>query len=230
MGCLYKNWVKNYGEEVANEKMKEYKEKMRKSCFGDKNGFYGKFHTDETKKKLTLKLTGKPAWNKGIPNPNISGELNPAKLPENKIKISNGVKNSYTDELRDIRSKHFKTLMNKNKTKYRLEMEKRGLWRKRSEIPEFEKYKTMVRTLSQESYSTNIYTIDKDRKRGRKYHLDHIYSIAKGFENNIDPKIISHPCNLRIIPHSLNESKFIRCDIGLEELMEKIDEFNKRIG
>lgn len=57
---------------------------------------------------------------------------------------------------------------------------------------------------------------------------DHIYSIKKGFENNIDPKIISHPANCQLLSHPDNFSKFIRCDITIEELKQKIKEFDKK--
>lgn len=57
-------------------------------------------------------------------------------------------------------------------------------------------------------------------ERGPQHHLDHIYSRAEGYKNSIDPKIIGHWTNLRIIPFKRNSSKRDRCDKTLEQLME----------
>lgn len=54
---------------------------------------------------------------------------------------------------------------------------------------------------------------------------DHLYSVSDGFENNVDPKIISHPVNCRIVPHQQNQSKNKKSLITLEELKERIKEF-----
>ena len=51
---------------------------------------------------------------------------------------------------------------------------------------------------------------------------DHMFSCKEGFLRNIDVKIISHPANCQIITHIENCSKGIRCSITLEELLEKI--------
>lgn len=55
---------------------------------------------------------------------------------------------------------------------------------------------------------------------------DHIYSISDGLSNNVDPKILSHPANCRLIKHSENIKKHKLSYISLEELLEKIKEFN----
>ncbi len=54
---------------------------------------------------------------------------------------------------------------------------------------------------------------------------DHLYSINDGFKNNVDPKIMSHPINCKIIPHRINQSKNKKSDITLTELLEKIKLF-----
>jgi len=48
---------------------------------------------------------------------------------------------------------------------------------------------------------------------------------AKGFQNNIPASIISHPCNLQMIPYKENLSKSSNCSHTLDELMKKIEEF-----
>jgi hypothetical protein len=57
---------------------------------------------------------------------------------------------------------------------------------------------------------------------------DHIYSVNEGFKNKVDPKIISHPANCRLMVHSENISKNKKSDITIEELLIKIDNWNKK--
>lgn len=57
---------------------------------------------------------------------------------------------------------------------------------------------------------------------------DHLFSVSDGFKNNIDPSIISHPANCRIIPHKENQSKNKKSIITLAELYERIEEFNSK--
>lgn len=59
---------------------------------------------------------------------------------------------------------------------------------------------------------------------------DHILSINEGFKNNIDPKIMSHPANCKIITQSDNSSKHKKSNISLDDLLKKIEEFNKTYG
>lgn len=57
---------------------------------------------------------------------------------------------------------------------------------------------------------------------------DHIFSVREGFEMGIDPKIISHPANCRLMIHSDNISKNRKSDITYEELLERIIDFDKK--
>jgi hypothetical protein len=57
--------------------------------------------------------------------------------------------------------------------------------------------------------------------RGKDYHLDHKYSIVRGFLDNIEEEIIASPLNLEIKSSKDNLSKQGNCDITLEELLEK---------
>ena len=65
----------------------------------------------------------------------------------------------------------------------------------------------------------------KAKNRGNNLNgvsRDHIYSRDKGFENLIDPYIISHPANCQLLIHTDNESKNCKCDMSIEELVEFI--------
>ena len=59
---------------------------------------------------------------------------------------------------------------------------------------------------------------------------DHMYSVYDGFINNIDPKIISHPANCELMQHNKNSSKYKKSSITLEELLERIEKWNKKYG
>ena len=57
---------------------------------------------------------------------------------------------------------------------------------------------------------------------------DHMYSVKDGFINNVDPKIISHPANCRLLCHSKNASKGAGSCISLDELLCRIEKWNKK--
>lgn len=57
---------------------------------------------------------------------------------------------------------------------------------------------------------------------------DHMFSVREGFEQGIDPKIISHPANCRLILHTENISKNKKSIITIEELLERIKKFDNR--
>lgn len=59
---------------------------------------------------------------------------------------------------------------------------------------------------------------------------DHIISIKYGFENNIDPTIISHPANCQLLRHNFNVSKGSHCHMTIDELKEKIKMWDKKYG
>lgn len=63
--------------------------------------------------------------------------------------------------------------------------------------------------------------IDRLYPRGvNKYHIDHIYSVKDGFENDIDPKLISHWTNLRMLWHTKNRKKSRSSDRTLLEFLQ----------
>jgi hypothetical protein len=51
---------------------------------------------------------------------------------------------------------------------------------------------------------------------------DHMYSVRDGFINNIDPEIIRHPANCRLLLHSENNKKNYNSSITINELKERI--------
>lgn len=58
------------------------------------------------------------------------------------------------------------------------------------------------------------------------YSRDHMVSVSEGFKQNIDPKIISHPANCRLITQLDNVRKSVDSCITIEELINRIEEWN----
>lgn len=57
---------------------------------------------------------------------------------------------------------------------------------------------------------------------------DHMYSVKDGFLNGIDPKIIAHPANCRLIRQGENASKKNKSCITLEQLLERIKVWDEK--
>lgn len=77
------------------------------------------------------------------------------------------------------------------------------------------------------------YTCPGLKRKGQPKNIlgvsrDHIISVSYGFANNIDPKIISHPANCRIMLHIDNKIKHSKNDISLDQLLDKINIWNKK--
>lgn len=94
----------------------------------------------------------------------------------------------------------------------------------REQKSEKEKYYHEVYAHTRKNWCAHFYRINPNRlERGPELHLDHIYSISQGFIDRINPEIIGHWTNLRLIPSRENESKQDRCDKTYEQLMEDFD-------
>ena len=111
--------------------------------------------------------------------------------------------------------------------------------RKNSKRTEFEKYRNKCAfTFSLKNYPEEFdfelikqYGWYKAKNHGNNLtgvSRDHMVSVKYGFEHNIDPKIISHPANCKLMIHSENVKKYNRCSITLEELLVRIENWNKK--
>jgi len=88
-------------------------------------------------------------------------------------------------------------------------------------LPEIRKYYQKVRATTNQQ---PLDMLENYNKRGQSgvdgtYHLDHKYSIAEGFKNNIDPEIIGNIINLEMIPWEENLMKNQKCSITKRELL-----------
>lgn len=59
---------------------------------------------------------------------------------------------------------------------------------------------------------------------------DHMFSVSDGIKNFINPKIISHPANCKLIFHFENSRKQHNSNITLEQLLEKIKNWDLKYG
>lgn len=57
---------------------------------------------------------------------------------------------------------------------------------------------------------------------------DHMYSVMEGYRNNIDPKLLSHPANCRLMRHNDNVAKCDKSTITIEELKKRIKEWEEK--
>ncbi len=57
---------------------------------------------------------------------------------------------------------------------------------------------------------------------------DHMYSVSEGFKNDVPAEIISHPANCKLMLHRDNNKKKNGCSITLDELKERIREWDKQ--
>jgi len=90
----------------------------------------------------------------------------------------------------------------------------------KEDLTKITNYRANIIQLSEKYYKKYYYQVNpKEFKRGfRNYHLDHIYSIMRGFKNNVPPEIITNPNNLQMLWWVDNLSKKDRADQTKQEL------------
>ena len=93
-----------------------------------------------------------------------------------------------------------------------------GECRHPDDIDEYEKYRAAVRRETERTYRRHRTVLGV---RSKENHLDHIYTIVDGWQNKVDPKILGHICNLRIIAGKENQQKSHRSSISLNDLLQK---------
>jgi len=109
-----KSWIKNFKEECGERCLNiteggENNGGHKWNPIGELNPMFGKHHTEETRSKMKGRTSSQitrnkisavrkeyykthDAWNKGKKQEKTTGELNPAKRPDVRIKISNALK------------------------------------------------------------------------------------------------------------------------------------------
>jgi len=89
-------------------------------------------------------------------------------------------------------------------------------------LEDFKLYKKLVYKITSKNYKKFYKKINPENiKRCRSFHLDHKFSIAEGYKQNILPSIIGSFVNLEIIKANKNCSKQDKCSITKEELFNE---------
>jgi len=101
---------------------------------------------------------------------------------------------------------------------------------------EFHRYKAIVLYLTSKHRSklSDGYITGLAGKENA-WHIDHMFSILKGYQKQVSPFVIGHSANLRMLPWQDNLSKSATCSVSMEELISNCDytierstdEFNK---
>jgi hypothetical protein len=102
----------------------------------------------------------------------------------------------------------------------------RGLQMDPSLLDAFHVFEVAVDRITEKNYKKFKSTINPNKAvrsqyRGG-YQLDHILSKVDGFNLGLDPEIVSHPANLRMLTVSENISKSSRSDMTAVELLREI--------
>lgn len=158
----------------------------------------------------------------GTKREDMIGEKNVAKRVNVRKKIQDGVRKSWegaNDRKEKLRDPEFKY-------KIRKKLQEIGIWIKDEYIDDFSLYKRKVTSFTNESIKEK-YSKEDLITRGRGIsgnHIDHIFSVKRGFELGILPSIIGSKFNIRLLSCYRNSIKHDKCDISIEELFEKYNE------
>jgi hypothetical protein len=193
-------------------------------------------NTNDSIKKMSSKVSKSmkelrkhiSPWNTGLTKENnttlkIMGDKHYGFRHTNKTKkiIGNYSKNFWKNK--DYRNKIIEQLKlifsdEKRINEWRLKMESGGYFTPLELKSDFEKYKQSVWNYTRKN---NLSILENYNKRGRSnYHLDHKYSITKGFLDNIPPKILGCIHNLEMLTHKKNIVKNSKCSISKEKLLD----------
>ena len=93
------------------------------------------------------------------------------------------------------------------------------------EIESIQLYRSAVTYYTEKTYEQYKDTINPDNlDRGiHTNHVDHIFPVIKGWQNDIDPKLMSHPKNLRLLTSLENRSKGDRTEMTVEDFIKMIN-------
>lgn len=59
---------------------------------------------------------------------------------------------------------------------------------------------------------------------------DHCFSVKQGFEQGVNPSIIAHPANCKLLLHRDNQRKNRSCSLTIEQLMKNIESFEEKFS
>ena len=208
--CLY------CGKELINGDPR--KKFCNASCAAKYNN-YGRKHSEETKKKIRLAVLKKYYSNineENIHNVCIKsckycGKIFDAKLHQNQECCSMKCARNYRrlKEIQNIEEQQiyrsqtkFKFALNSYPNEFDFWLIKESGWYKAS------------------NHGDNLKGISRD----------HMFSVDEGYKQCVDPYLISHPANCKLMKHEDNFKKLTKCSITLDELLDRVDKWNNKYG
>lgn len=111
-----------------------------------------------------------------------------------------------------------KTIDQRNASKLGISLDEYHI--RNNDLNEFKKYRWKVWLLTERTYKKYKDIIDPENKRSPNFHLDHKFSVVRGFHKNIQPEIIASVYNLEMLPSNANSSKGGKCSLTIEQLKE----------
>jgi hypothetical protein len=94
------------------------------------------------------------------------------------------------------------------------------------ELKDIQSYRRAVSYYTEKTYEEYKYIINPDNlERGvHTNHIDHIFPVIEGWKNKIDPKLISHYKNLRLIDSYENLSKGERTNFSIQDFLNQLSD------
>lgn len=223
--------------EICNKEVKGKRKTCSKECRDKLCGLARKgkaTYIDEDGNNITL--TVKEATERGLvaastkyvwsdESKKLASESHKGKRPHN-----------YSEEMRNKISKWSKNKPQEVQDKIRQTCYDKGIWVKPEDKDAYKVYFEL--TEFKHGYDTinpderkllNKYGVFNTHTNSKGCVRDHLLSRKYGFENNIDPEIISHPANCEIVLHAENVRRSMTNDnqITLTELLERIDQYDR---
>jgi hypothetical protein len=115
---------------------------------------------------------------------------------------------------------------------------RRSLGKQKTEIQQYRSLCSFTFNVYEYPEEFDLYLIEefgwyKAKNKGNNLNgisRDHIISVRYGFDNNMDPFLLSHPANCKLMRHRDNFSKFTDCGMSIEQLKEKISIWEFKYG
>lgn len=186
---------------------------------GATNPFYGKTHSEETKRLLAEKRKGQLLSVET--KRKISDALKQSSFQQTKMK-----EEAYRNKLRFSLKEYWNALNEEERKERMSKTHKAQLTNKRwtplEEKDDKEAFEFQVRKLTEINYRKHFNDIDNAKLRGKGYDLDHRLSIHEGFTLGLKPETVAHYQNLACIPEHENKAKNSKSSLTVQMLFELV--------
>ena len=151
-----------------------------------------------------------------------------------------GVEN--TSQLQSVKDKKKQNSIDKygvdnvskiDEIKQQLSQKRKEFWSRFYKNKEFtingltkQQYRRRCQQYLNTQYNQYKHSLDPENKRGKDWHIDHVYSVSDGFLNDVPIHVISDISNLRLISAIENYRKFKTSGKTIEQLY---DDYNHAV-